>query len=91
MSTSSHDCSEAIDRLYAYLDGELDEPRVAEVRAHLEHCAPCLEAFDFEAELRKVVVSRCAEKVPQEVRLRILAVLERLSEEGPDSVAPPSL
>lgn len=90
MSTSSHDCSEAIDRLYAYLDGELDAPRVAEVRAHLEHCSPCLEAFDFEAELRKVVVSRCAEEVPAEVHLRILAALESLSDDGPGTSAPPS-
>lgn len=85
-----HDCDDAIAELYRYLDGELDTELVARVEAHLRSCSPCLEAFDFEAELRRVVASRCREQVPAEVRLRILTVLERLGDgEGGDRPGTP--
>ena len=77
---SEHDCDDAIAQLYAYLDGELDADVVARVEVHLRRCSPCLEAFDFEAELRKVIVSKCNEEVPGDLRLRIMQVLERLEE-----------
>lgn len=75
------DCSDAVERLYHYLDGELDEARVAVVRRHLEACLPCLEAFDFEAELRQVVASKCRESVPDQLRMRITIALQ--SDLGP--------
>lgn len=77
---SEHDCADAVAQLYSFLDGELDAPTVARVEAHLHHCSPCLEAFDFEAELRKVIVSKCREEVPGDLRFRIMSVLERLEE-----------
>lgn len=76
------DCDDAISQLYSYLDGELDAVVVAELEAHLQRCSPCLEAYDFEAELRKVIVARCQEDVPGEVRNRIMAVLDRLEQEN---------
>jgi mycothiol system anti-sigma-R factor len=77
---SEHDCDDAVAQLYAFLDGELDDETVVRVEAHLEHCSPCLEAFDFEAELRKVIVAKCHEDVPGDLRNRIMSVLERLEE-----------
>jgi mycothiol system anti-sigma-R factor len=77
---SEHDCDEAVAQLYAFLDGELDDATVVKVEAHLQHCSPCLEAFDFEAELRKVIVAKCHEDVPGDLRARIMTVLERLEE-----------
>jgi anti-sigma factor (TIGR02949 family) len=82
------DCDDAISQLYSYLDGELDAGVVAELEAHLQRCSPCLEAYDFEAELRKVIVARCQEDVPGDLRNRILAVLDRLEHEGGDLSAP---
>ncbi len=83
---SEHDCDDAVAQLYSFLDGELDADTVGKVEAHLKHCSPCLEAFDFEAELRKVIVSKCQEEVPGDLRIRIMTVLERLEESpGPSS------
>ena len=83
---SEHDCDDAVAQLYSFLDGELDARTVALVEEHLQHCSPCLEAFDFEAELRKVIVSKCQEEVPGDLRVRIMTVLERLEESsGPAS------
>ena len=86
MSEHDHDCDDAIAQLYTYLDGELDADVVARVEQHLKRCSPCLEAFDFEAELRKVIVAKCHEDVPGDLRTRIMTVLERLEESpGPSA------
>ncbi|MCC5951067.1 MAG: mycothiol system anti-sigma-R factor [Acidimicrobiia bacterium] len=68
-------CQDALAELYLYLDGELTTDRLSSLRAHLEDCSPCFEAFDFEAELRMVVASRCRDTVPEELRQRILQSL----------------
>lgn len=82
MSFSDHEnCSDAVQRLYHFLDGELDEVRVADIRRHLDECLPCLEAFDFEAELRQMVARRCRDSVPDTVRLRIITAIR--AEYGP--------
>jgi mycothiol system anti-sigma-R factor len=65
------DCSEALEALYTFLDGELTETKRIEIRHHLDDCSPCLEAFDFEAELRLVVRQRCRDQVPEALRQRL--------------------
>ena len=68
---SELECDETIERLYHYLDGELTDSRRADIKRHLDDCAPCLEAFDFEAELRIVISSRCKDHVPDSLRKRV--------------------
>jgi mycothiol system anti-sigma-R factor len=69
------DCSDAIHTLYHYLDGELTEDRRRIIRHHLDECGPCLDAFDFEAELRVMISVKCREEVPDSLRLRIAAAI----------------
>lgn len=69
------DCQEAVHTLYHFLDGELTDDRRAHIQRHLESCSPCLDAFDFEAELKAIVGRKCRDQVPEELRLRIAAVL----------------
>jgi len=69
-------CADAVERLYHYLDGELDEARMTLVKEHLEACLPCLEAFDFEAELRQLVARRCRDSVPEQLRIRITLAIQ---------------
>ena len=70
------DCEEAVELLYHYLDGELTEDRRGLIRRHLDDCPPCFEAFDFEADLRAVIASRCQEQVPQALRQRVAGALK---------------
>lgn len=70
------DCTETIQELYEYLDGELTEDKRQHIEQHLNDCSPCYEAFDFEAELRMVIRRRCTETVPDELRQRIARALE---------------
>jgi mycothiol system anti-sigma-R factor len=73
------DCQQALDTLYHFLDGELTEERRHEIQHHLDDCSPCLEAFDFEAELKMVIAHRCRETVPESLRLRIAISLQDAS------------
>lgn len=73
-----HDCSEALNQLYEFLDGELTEERRVVIHEHLEDCSPCLEAFEFEAELRQVVARRCHDEVPDALKARIAESLRAL-------------
>lgn len=41
-------CEEAIERVYEFLDGELDPDWMDRVREHAEICARCTPHFEFE-------------------------------------------
>jgi len=69
------DCEETVHRLYHYLDGELTEDRRRAIEAHLDECGPCVEALDFEAELRRVVADRCKDRVPSHLLDRIASAI----------------
>jgi mycothiol system anti-sigma-R factor len=73
------ECQEALDTLYRFLDGELDEQRRRDIKVHLDRCSSCLEAFDFEAELKVVVAQRCRESVPESLRIRVAGALAEAS------------
>ena len=70
------DCQEALEELYTFLDGELTAEKRIHIRQHLDDCNPCLEAFDFEAELRIVISTKCRESVPESLKERIRAQLQ---------------
>jgi mycothiol system anti-sigma-R factor len=68
-------CDETIERLYFYLDGELTEARRVEIARHLDMCGPCVGAYGFESELRRVIANRCKDHVPDSLMDRVAAAL----------------
>jgi mycothiol system anti-sigma-R factor len=73
------DCEAALAEIYTFLDGELTEEKRVLIARHLEGCNPCIEAYDFEAELRMVISTRCREQVPESLRVRIAQKLTVLA------------
>lgn len=71
------DCSEALQELESYLDGELPEGELADIRDHLAECYPCADRATFEEQLRALVRERCAEKAPSSL---VDAIRARLDE-----------
>jgi mycothiol system anti-sigma-R factor len=69
------DCDQAIHRVYEYLDGELTMWRRRAIARHLDDCPPCAQGFVFEIELRRVVVTKCQEQAPDELRERVARTL----------------
>ena len=70
------DCNKTLQELYGYLDGDLTDDDRSNIQHHLDDCSPCLEAFDFEAELRQVIRNRCTDQVPDALRSRIARAIE---------------
>jgi mycothiol system anti-sigma-R factor len=81
------ECTEAVEVLYHYLDGQLTEERRILIQRHLDECPPCLDAFDFEAELRVVIAHKCREQVPDQLRLRVAQAIRAVTD-GADGSNP---
>ncbi|HUO52576.1 MAG TPA: zf-HC2 domain-containing protein [Gemmatimonadaceae bacterium] len=76
------DCSQAVHQLWDYLDGELTDEKMAEVRAHLKACKGCFPHFDFEeAFLEAVRKSRAETACPDALRRKVMAKVQRAMEE----------
>ncbi|CAB4803153.1 MAG: hypothetical protein F2873_03650 [Actinobacteria bacterium] len=59
------DCNETLRELQTYLDGELPDDMKYVVDEHLLDCTDCLQAFDFHAELKLVIATKCrTEAIP---------------------------
>jgi anti-sigma factor (TIGR02949 family) len=70
------DCTEAVRRMWAYLEHELDATPVAEFEVHLETCQRCCGELEFNRHLREVVAEgEGATPVPPELRSRIEILL----------------
>ncbi|NYI69743.1 anti-sigma factor (TIGR02949 family) [Naumannella cuiyingiana] len=70
------DCAEALRRMQEFLDTELDGASVDAIRAHLEACEPCLENFDTEDALKRLVHRCCGASgisAPESLRVRIVS------------------
>ena len=65
-------CTEVLDRVYAYLDGELDAPDIAKIRQHLDECGPCLAEFGLEEQVKAIVKRSCSDPAPAELRAKVL-------------------
>ena len=65
------DCSEALARLFEFIDAEIDEVEGDRIRQHLADCEPCLSEYDVADHLKKLVRRSCAEAAPAELHVRI--------------------
>jgi mycothiol system anti-sigma-R factor len=74
------ECESALKTLYSFLDGELTPERRRAIQRHLDECSPCLQAFDFEAELKVLVARCCRDQVPESLRIKVAEVLAKASE-----------
>ena len=69
-------CQDCTRALYPFLDRELSDEDIVQVREHLDACAGCLHTFKFEESLRRLVKVRCREQhAPDSLRARIIARL----------------
>ena len=70
------DCREAVRRMWAYLDHELDAKPVSEFEDHLETCRRCCGELEFSRHLRGMVSDDERTPVmPSDVRARIETLL----------------
>ncbi|MGH9272836.1 MAG: zf-HC2 domain-containing protein [Ilumatobacteraceae bacterium] len=53
------ECDDTLRELDVFLDGVLTARAHTTIRAHLDGCPDCLQAFDFQAELKLMIAERC--------------------------------
>jgi mycothiol system anti-sigma-R factor len=67
------DCGEVLERVYEYLDGELDPHAVGKISQHLDECGPCLSEYDLDLVLKALVRRSCGgDCAPGELRAKIM-------------------
>jgi mycothiol system anti-sigma-R factor len=71
-------CTEVLDRIYAYLDGELDPTDQSKVRQHLDECGPCLREFGLEDAVKKLIRKRCCDQAPADLRAKVLVRIQEV-------------
>ena len=70
------DCLHCHERLYAFLDREMTEAELFEVKAHLGECQGCEDSAVFEKRFLEHLRDCCTEdRAPLELRQRILTRL----------------
>ena len=71
------ECEDALESLFEFLDGELDEPRSAAIEKHLEICRKCYPRAQFERAFLDALGGVGAEDaVPADLREKVVAALQ---------------
>ncbi len=72
-------CTEVLERVYSYLDGELDDPGHAKIRQHLDECGPCLREYGLEEVIKQLVHKYCGyDAVPAELRAKVMTRIQQI-------------
>ena len=71
-------CSDAMRRLWEYLDQTVDAADRALVEEHLARCRRCCGELEFAKELRQFLANSGREDIPEEVMRRLNQTLEEL-------------
>ena len=73
------DCLEAIDNLYAYLDGELnDTESLNRFHKHLDHCKSCYSRSELEGVLTDRIKVTGKNKTPEALKTRLRNLIDDL-------------
>jgi anti-sigma factor (TIGR02949 family) len=76
-------CSEAVRRLWDYLERDLDEANREQVEDHLAFCRRCCGEVEFAEELRTLLASSVRPHLPPDVEGRLTGFLDQLEEDAP--------
>lgn len=75
-------CSEVLDRVYAYLDGEMSASDCEQIKQHLDECGPCLREFGLEEAVKRLVAKHCGcDPVPIALRSKVLVRIRQVQTE----------
>jgi mycothiol system anti-sigma-R factor len=65
-------CSEILQRMFFFIDNELEEADCDQIQQHLDDCGPCLEMYNLERTVKALVQRSCTEHAPENLRDRVL-------------------
>jgi len=71
------DCLQAIEMLYAYLDGELDDNELEQYEHHMGHCRSCFSRSQLETALNKRIQDSAKDKAPDALQERLRNIIDK--------------
>jgi mycothiol system anti-sigma-R factor len=71
-------CSEVLEKVYLYLDGEVENVDQEHIRVHLDECSPCLRKYGLEQAVKALVARSCAEQAPMDLRQRVMLRIQQV-------------
>ena len=71
-------CSQAVRRLWDYLDERLSPDEHAQVEDHLAFCRRCCGEMEFAKELQAFLASHGSEEIPADVKRHLERLVEDL-------------
>ena len=77
---AKHECQEALDRLFEYIDGELTPTELEHIGEHLKECPPCEAEHRINDKIKRRVSATGDECAPEELRARILETIRSARE-----------
>ena len=75
-------CEEAVERLWHYLERELEEDRRAEIEQHLAFCRRCCGELEFAQELRAFLAEAARPRLPEDVEGRLASFIDELEDDA---------
>jgi mycothiol system anti-sigma-R factor len=75
------DCSEVLERMFDFIDNEMDSAHKGEIQQHLDECWPCLEKYDLERTVKALVARSCSEHAPESLREKVLLRIHQVQVE----------
>jgi anti-sigma factor (TIGR02949 family) len=79
--THQHDigCLQAIEAFYAYLDGEIEDPKsIEEFEHHMRHCRSCYSRADVEKLLSQRIADAAKTKTPEMLQNRLRNLMDEI-------------
>jgi mycothiol system anti-sigma-R factor len=77
------DCDAVLADVYLYLDDETDPILRAKMKTHLHDCAPCLQRYGLEQDVKSLVARTCGgDRAPAELHQRIRIRLNEVTIEA---------
>ncbi len=72
MSCDGPDCEKAIQSLYEFIDQEIDSASCEQIQAHLDSCVDCMDEYQLEEVVKRIVGRSCHEIAPEPLREKVL-------------------
>ncbi|WP_051407341.1 mycothiol system anti-sigma-R factor [Nocardia sp. CNY236] len=72
------DCTAVLADVWLMLDGECDEATRARLQHHMDDCSPCIEAYDMEEKVKRLLSRKCGgDRAPDALRERLTVEIRR--------------
>ena len=75
------DCSEVLERVFFFIDNEMEQADHDQIAEHLDECGPCLQKYDLERTVKSLVARSCTEHAPESLRERVLLQIRQVQVE----------